>query len=179
MTGGNSHTDEEDLLKLAQSGEVYRDALSATRAVLPFWFWLVFLASIALVSDVAVRRISFERQEVALGSTRLWRRLRTGASEPQTTGDANLDRLLGRKRRVGESLDADLARKRFTPTGAPGDAPAPAGAAEFAARPSSPPLAPPPGDKPAAPAEDADDPLARLRKARDRAREQQRRDGAG
>ena len=176
ITRGNYHTDEDDLLKLAQSGEVYRDPLSATRAVLPFWFWLVFLASIALVSDVAVRRISFERGEVALGSTRLWRRLRTGSEQAETTGDANLDRLLGRKRAVGESLDADLSRRRYTPTG--DAAPTPAGADEFAARPSSPPLVPPPVAKPE-PAADADDPLARLKKARDRARDQQRRDGPG
>ena len=177
ITRGNYHTDEEDLLKLAQSGEVYRDPLSATRAVLPFWFWLVFLASIALVSDVAVRRIAFERDEVARGSTRIWRRLRTGANDVATTGDANLDRLLGRKRRVGESLEGDLARKRFVPTGE--SVPTPGGADEFAARPSSPPLVPPPVAKPTQPADDADDPLARLKKARDRARDQQRRDGAG
>ncbi len=178
ITNGKYHTDADDLQALAASGDVFRDAAAATRSVLPFWFWLVFAAAVLLVFDVGVRRIAVEPAEVESAATRAWRRLRTGAAGAVTTGDANLDRLLGRKRATGVALDENKARRRFDAPSLPVEAPE--GADGFAARTTAAtaPAAARTSEQPATP-DDANDPLARLRKARDRAREQQRRDRLG
>src|SRR5439155_5353994 len=78
ITGGKVYTeDDAELLRLAKSGEVSRDAPKAVRALLPFWFWMVFLAAVLLVVDIAARRISLEPAEVRAWAVLMWVRLRT------------------------------------------------------------------------------------------------------
>jgi uncharacterized membrane protein len=174
MTGGRFHTEaEDDLRGLLDSGELFRDAPTTVRALLPFWFWLVFAAGLLLLCDVAVRRISIEWSEVRSASAKAWANLRR---QPEVAEEsAGLGRLLRRKAAVGEAIDRDRSARRFEATGAPGE-PAPAGADEYeSAIPSGsapPPVAPRAEDRPA---EEEEDTFTKLRKARDRARRQQQR----
>ncbi|MGL6094281.1 MAG: hypothetical protein ACRC7O_00585, partial [Fimbriiglobus sp.] len=177
ITGGQFHTDDpEELKALAASGDVFRDAPGTVRALLPFWYWLVFAAGMLLVFDVGVRRVSLEPAEVRAAGRFVWSRLR---GEPDATMDAGagLGRLLQRKQAVDDTLERARAARRFAPS-VRGDEPpavAPSGADAFTGpAPTAPP--PPPPTRDAKPAgDDVDDPLARLRKARNRA--QHRRDG--
>jgi hypothetical protein len=172
MTGGTFRTEsDEDLQKALDAGEVFRDAPSVTRAVLPFWFWLVFAAGLLLLFDVAVRRISLEWVEVRLAAERTWAGLRQSQAEAEES--AGLDRLLRRRAAVGEAIDRERGTRRFEPTTT--SEPAPAGADEFISRaPTVPPSAPTP--QPEQPPAEEEDTFAKLRRARDRARRQQRRD---
>ncbi|OWK34537.1 VWA domain-containing protein [Fimbriiglobus ruber] len=177
MTGGTFHTEaDDDLRQLLASGELFRDAPSTTRALLPFWFWLVFAAGLLLVFDVGVRRISLEWAEVNGSAVRVWARLRR--REVAEDDSAALGRLLQRKAAVGEALDRDRAARRFesspTESAAP---PAPAGADDYAARaptggPNLPPPPPPTSEQSAG---DENDTFAKLRKAKQRAKHQQQR----
>ena len=171
-TGGKSFTDLDDLAALAKSGELFRAGAQGTRALLPFWFWLVFLAALCLLFDVAVRRISLDAREFAGESGKLWHRLRARPTEAESS--EHLDRLLSRKRGVGETLAQARAAKRFDLDSAPATV-APAGADGFSGPTAPPPPPRPPAPKPPAEDED-DDPLARLRKAKERAKEQHRRE---
>ena len=168
ITGGQFHTEaSEDLEALLKSGDLFRPAPQQTRAVLPFWFWLVFAAAFLLLLDVAVRRIAVEWAEVRRFGDRVWGTLRR---QPVTAADdAALGQLLRRKAEVGDRLKAT---RRFDPTASPTTEPAPAGADEFARRmgDAPPPTASPAGDRQAAPPPTDDDPMERLRQARDRAR---------
>ncbi|HET6575171.1 MAG TPA: VWA domain-containing protein [Fimbriiglobus sp.] len=174
-TGGKFHTeDEADLQQLLASGDLFREAPATVRALLPFWYWLVFAAGLLLLFDVATRRIAIEWAEVRTVSTRVWANLRH--QDVAVEESAGLGRLLRRKAAVGEVIDRDRSTRRFEPTTSPSD-PAPAGADEYvSAIPgvSAPPPPAPRTDEP--PAEEEEDTLTKLRKARDRARRQQRRD---
>lgn len=173
-TGGEFHTEDElDLRKLASSGDLFRPAPENVKAVLPFWFWLVFAAGIALLFDVGVRRISLEPAEVRTAASRVWSRLR--AKPVEETDDAGLGQLLRRKQAVGETIDRQRASRKFEPGAGP-ILPAPAGAdaAPVASAPGSP---IPPPTAPQAPEPEADDAFERLRKAKERAK-RNRPDGA-
>ena len=176
MTGGTFHTEaQEDLDKMLATGDLFRNPPSSTRALLPFWFWLVFVAAIALVFDVGTRRISLEWREVQVGATNIWAKIRQ--QELVADGGEGLVRLLKRKQAIGQTLDRNRAAKRFDPTTITADA-APAGADEFVANiPTGLPPAKPATDRaPAEPAEDEDDTLAKLRKAKKRAQDRTQRD---
>ncbi len=176
LTGGEFHTEsEEDLRNLVQSGELFRDAPSTTRALLPFWYWLVFAAGVLLLFDVAVRRVAVEWKEVRTASGKAWAGLRRQAEAGEES--AGLGRLLQRKAAVGEAIDRDRSARRFEPTRPPSE-PAPAGADEYVERtPSGQPPPPPAASRPEdRPAEEEEDTFTKLRKARDRARRQQQRD---
>ena len=168
-TGGNFVTEsDEDLDKLLKSGDVFREAPSTTRAILPFWFWMVFAAGLLLLFDVGVRRISVEPREVTTAATRVWGTLRhqkAAADDPHGLG-----RLLQRKAAVGEAIDRGRSARRFEPT-APTAEPAPLGADEYVTRTEALPPPPPPVRRPDQPPdEDPDDPLTRLKKAKERAK---------
>jgi uncharacterized membrane protein len=164
QTGGHFHTDE-GLGALESGDEWFRPAPATVRAVLPVWHWLVFAAGMLLLADVSVRRISLERGD--LRKLWAWMKRKPAEAEP-----AELDSLLRRAQAVrGRSA------RRFE-AGA-GAGPAPAGADEFggtfsrdAQRSETP--TPPPAAQP-----EEDDPLARLRKARDRARHRGRSEEGG
>lgn len=170
ITGGQFHT-EDDLTKWLATGDVFRPAPETVKAILPFWFWLVFTASLLLLFDVAIRRIALEWVEVRTAGLRFWRALR--ASEPWAAEGGALDRLQRRKVAVDETLARARAERRFDSTGAPPSDPAPAGADEYAART---PTGPPPNLPVARRTEDAppeeDDAFSRLQKAKKRARHQ-------
>ncbi len=174
-TGGRFHTEtDEDLRKLLDTDDLFREAPATVRALLPFWYWLVFAAGLLLLFDVAVRRIAVEWAEVRSASRKAWAYLRH--QEVAAEESAGLGRLLRRKAAVGEEIDRGRAARRFEPTGTPSD-PAPAGADEYVSQApggsSPPPAARPEPDQPAEAEEDTFD---KLRKARDRARRQHRRD---
>ncbi|HVK19059.1 MAG TPA: VWA domain-containing protein [Fimbriiglobus sp.] len=178
VTGGRFHTEaDEDLQKLLASGELFREAPATVRALLPFWYWLVFAAGLLLLLDVATRRIAIEWAEVRSASRKVWANLRH--QEVAAEESAGLGRLLRRKAEVGEVIDRGRATRRFEPSGTPSD-PAPAGADEYvSAVPGS--QSPPPAarraDEPAA--EEEEDTFSKLRKAKERARRQQQQRGEG
>jgi hypothetical protein len=172
ITGGQVHSEESGALKdLAASGDVYRPAPEGTRALLPLWYWLVFAAGVGLLADVGVRRISLEPGEVRAAAAKAWSRLRKKQqARAAAEEDAFLARLRQKKAVVEESLEREKAARKFEPAG-PAAEPPPAGA--DAGVPDGPPVfspkppPPPPAPKPAQ--EDADDYLAKLRKAKKRA----------
>src|SRR5262249_38796890 len=56
--------------------DVCRTGPPPSRAHLPLWFWLVFLAGIVLFLDVAVRRVAIEPEKVWLWAQGYWEKLR-------------------------------------------------------------------------------------------------------
>jgi uncharacterized membrane protein len=175
LTGGQFYTEDDPRLDEAvRTAAFFRPAPDATRALLPFWYWLVFAAGILLLVDVAIRRISLELAEVRSTCGKAWAWLR-GWNEPEPEAGSGLDRLSRRKAAVARELQRQQAARRFEPAGSSLAEPPPAGAEEYRLPPPA--VAPPSsGSPPAAesaqggPPAEADDPLTRLRKARDRAR---------
>jgi uncharacterized membrane protein len=172
ITGGEVYEeDPERLKKLASAGDLYRAAPEGTRALLPLWYWLVFIAGIGLLVDVGVRRISLEPGEVRHAATRTWARMRKKQeARAAAEEDAFLARLKQKKAVVEESLEREKAGRKFETTG-PVSEPPPAGADEgisagpsvFTPKPPTPPAAPKPAEEP------ADDYLSKLRQAKKRA----------
>jgi uncharacterized membrane protein len=171
ITGGQVHSEEpKELRELAQSGDLYRAAPEGTRALLPLWYWLVFIVGVGLLFDVGTRRISLEPQEVRQFAEKTWARVRKKPStRTSAEQDAFLSRLKQKKAVVEESLEREKAGRKFDAAG-PAAEPPPAGAdaSEPAERPVfTPPPPPKPVPKPAEPA--PDDYLSKLRKAKKRA----------
>jgi uncharacterized membrane protein len=169
-TGGTFHTDDEDdLRQLAKSVDLFREAPRTVRALLPFWYWLVFASGLLLLIDVGVRRVSIEWPEVRAAASKSWAALRAKTEEQRDS--AGLGRLLQRKQQVGEVIDRSRAARRYDPTAVPSGEPAPAGADEYVAQAPESRLPPPPAERPSeSRSSEAEDALSRLRKARDRAR---------
>jgi hypothetical protein len=170
LTGGTSHEEtDEDMAKLIRTGELFREAPSTVRAILPFWFWLVFAAALLLVVDVGVRRISLDPNEVRAGAREAWAKLR---AKPVVTDDpAGLGRLLQRKAAVEEERAKLKAARKFDwGVGPPPAEPAPAGADTFAAEMPTAPLPPPLPERPSEQKkEEPEDFFARMQKAKKRA----------
>lgn len=169
ITGGRYSTDAPDELEqLAKSADLFREAPKTTRAFQPFWHWLVFAAGVLLLLDVGVRRIAVEWSEVEAVASRLWARLR---ERPEAAASSTLGQLQLRKAQIDEQIERERAARRFDPTAAPSSEPAPGGAdAVVGSLPTSPlPSAPPPRTDAPARADEPQDMLSRLRKARDRA----------
>jgi uncharacterized membrane protein len=167
ITGGKEYA-EGDEEKVAKSGDVFRDAPKTVRALLPFWFWLVFAAGVLLVFDVGVRRVSLEPAEVRAAAVAVWTKLRSKAAKPAAASEG-LDRLRRAKEAVGERIEQERAGRRFDPTAAPpADAPVQT-ADELASAPPPPVMASPPPpprlDKPP----EGDDFFTRMHKAKKRA----------
>lgn len=171
-TDGQFHTEsDDDLNALLKSGALFRDAPSTTRAILPFWFWLVFLAALLLLLDVGIRRISLELAEVRRWIINIWagaRRQPLLAEEP-----SGLGQLLRRKAAVDDAIDRGRTSRKFDPAQARGAEPAPAGADEYVSNIPTGPTTPtaPTGDRTVQPVEE-EDALSRLRKAKLRAKHQ-------
>ena len=175
LTGGTFHEEATpELREWLESGGVFRKAPSTTRALLPFWFWLVFAAAILLLIDVGTRRISLEWLEVRTASTRFWRSLRQSREVAEES--AGLSQLLRRKASIEETEQRKRSSRRFDPDAVPTAEAAPEGADDYAARTES--AAPPPTATPIRQPEpvEEEDTFTKLRKARDRARRQQDRD---
>lgn len=170
ITGGEVYNEDGNALKnLASSGDLYRPAPEGVRALLPLWYWLVFIAGVGLLFDVGVRRISLEPGEVRQAAIKTWTRLRKQqAASAAAEETAFLARLKQKKAVVGENLEREKAGRKFESTG-PATEPPPAGA-DAGMTPAPPvftpkPATPPPAPKPA----EADDYLSKLRKAKKRA----------
>ena len=166
ITGGKVYEEgDEELAKLARSGEVFREATKTVRALLPFWFWLVLVAGLLLVFDVGVRRVSIEPADVRAWSGQLWAKLRSKATKTVADSEA-MERLRRAKAVAAERIDQGRAGRRFDPAAAPrGEAPVRT-ADEVA---SSPPVVPP--ATPQAAGKPDDDFMTRMRDAKRRARE--------
>ena len=169
--------------RLAQSGELYRPGPPGSAGQQPIWFWLLFLAGLGLLADVASRRITIEANDLAGPLANLWRRLRRMAPVP--TGEPEtLARLAGAKAAVLEQLTARRARRFEVSEDAPLAAPPPGADAPSPAKPppptsTAPPrapaagAAPPSGAPPGAGQEpgEGEDFAARLMRAKRKARE--------
>ena len=177
LTGGQFHTESsEDLQEWIRSGEIFREAKNTTRALLPFWFWLVFAAAVLLLVDVCVRRIALEWGEVRFAALRFWGGLRR--KDVVDEESAGLDKLLRRKAATVDVLDRGRATRKFDPTTTSVADPAPAGADEYASRAATgPPIATPIATRPERAEPVEDDAFEKLRKAKERAKHQrQKRD---
>ena len=162
MTGGNLYTeDAAELKKIVDAATVYRPAPANARTLQPVWFWLVMLAGIILLFDVAVRRIAIEPVAVTTAAAGWWEKLR-GRQNLTATLPEYLERLKSRKAEVGENLGADRSSRRYDGDGSA--APAPAGADDAAAPPRQ--SARP---RPSEPEPTGDDVHARLMRAKRKA----------
>jgi uncharacterized membrane protein len=113
ITGGQSYSDDEqELLRVARSGEVFRPGLALTKSLQPIWFWLVFAASVLLLFDVAVRRIAIDPVVAFAAAQGVWDRLR-GVSTPREVAAEFFERLQSRKAQVGQTMDQSRAARRF------------------------------------------------------------------
>lgn len=158
---------------LATGLEAWRHDLGTTTAATDMWPWLLLLALLLWPLDVAVRRVSVARSDLALGRAWVgerWRAWRGPARRPQPVGE-----MLAAKGRAGgrETRAALLRAERSagaeqpnTPPAATVQAAAPQPPASAPAA-ASPPLAAPP--TPDAPPEA--DTMSRLRDAKRRARD--------
>ncbi len=152
LTGGATLNEAADAFARVDSG-----VTRAREIAMP----LLALALLLLVFDIAVRRLLLRREDLA--AARAWMGVRVAPARPAPVpANPTLDRLAGAKRRVQERIGNPTAPEvpaRSTPSiAAPPEPPGP------------PPPAPPPVAPPAPPPTPADDPLARLRAAKERAR---------
>jgi uncharacterized membrane protein/Mg-chelatase subunit ChlD len=112
LTDGKPFT-EDSLYDVAKSGEVYRKMPLHYQSLQPLWYWLVLLAGLGLVLDVAVRRIAIDPSKLSAGATRVWDHLRGRRNLAEQTPQF-LDRLKNRKVQVGEAIDkGELKKRRF------------------------------------------------------------------
>jgi uncharacterized membrane protein len=163
-TGGRS---------LATGLDAWRHDLAATTAATDLWPWLLLLALLLWPLDVAVRRVSVARSDLALGRAWVgerWRAWRGPARRPQPVGEM----LAATRRAGGRETRAALLRSEPS-AGADQPATSPAATAQAAA-PQPPATAPAAASRPLAapPAPEAQpeaDTIARLRDAKKRARD--------
>ena len=171
-TDGNYFKEADDaaaIPKLAATADFFRKAPTSIRALLPFWYWLVFAAAFLLLFDVGARRISLESKELRQWGQRAWAKLRRQTLE-ETEEDGALGNLMKRKQAISDTLAKKRATRKFEPdAAAAAGEPAPAGADDYASKASGPPLPSAPSVREEKPAEDEeDDFLTRMRKAKER-----------
>jgi hypothetical protein len=160
MTGGNLYTEDASRLReIAEKATVYRPAPANARTLQPVWFWLVMLAGLILLLDVAVRRIAIEPVAVTAALSGFWEKVR-GRQGIAPKLPEYLERLKSRKAEVGENLGPDRASRRYEGNGA--SAPAPLGADDAAPTPTRPTARP----RPTEPEPTGDDYAARLMRAK-------------
>jgi hypothetical protein len=142
--------------------------LRATASFTELWPWLLILALLLWPFDIALRRVSIGRRELADGRAWLGRRWRgRRAAAPRTAATAGM--LAARDRAAGSGARAALRRPDAPPTGAPVEGPPPAGSAGAPERDE--PAADTTPSTPVGPTgADPTDTLARLREAKRRAR---------
>jgi uncharacterized membrane protein len=148
LTGGLTIADDADALtEAARSGAVFRPQPAGGMSLQPIWHWLVLLAGLGLLLDVAVRRIALEPARLVATAGTVWERLRgraVAAASPQF-----LDRLKSRKAQVEEARDRSKATRRFEGSAAPPPPPEAVGPTPPpASRPASPPPPPPAKEEP-------------------------------
>ena len=89
-----------------------REGLPPAKSLQPIWYWLLVLAGILLLFDVAVRRIAVNATEVAALAQKGWERLRGRAARADETPQF-LERLKSRKAQIVETIDKTRATRRF------------------------------------------------------------------
>jgi uncharacterized membrane protein len=155
LTGGSPLTEAAAAFNRVDSG-----VTRAREIAMP----LLALALLLLVFDIAARRLLLRREDFA--AARAWMttpRAAPARPAPAAPVDPTLERLAGAKRRAHERIGGPVAPEP--------PAPSATGAAALTDPARPPPPAPPPvAPPPAAPPASNDDPLARLRAAKERAR---------
>jgi uncharacterized membrane protein len=117
MTGGKSYRDDKDALAAAaRLAEVFRPVPESHASLQPLWPWLVFLAAICLLFDVALRRIAIQPEAVWNRAVAGWSKLRGRAVAEEST-TAFIERLKSRKAAVGDEMDKKKAGKKFEGVG--------------------------------------------------------------
>ena len=135
ITGGQVYKEDSKSLKdLAMSGELYRPAPEGVRALLPLWYWLVFIVGVGLLLDVGVRRISLEPAEVGRRRTGSGRG-RGGSGAKRRTKTTPSWPGCGRRKRWSGRAWTRAGRPKFDPTG-PSSEPPPPGADDGPSRPA-------------------------------------------
>jgi hypothetical protein len=174
MTGGQAYEDDEvSLTEAVKSGVVFRQAPQRVKSMLPLWHWLLALACLLLLCDVAVRRLAVEPRRVAARVQVLWARLR-GAPVAEPARAEYMERLQARKAQVAEGVAGGRAAQRFEGGPAPA-APVPAGVPAPQPQPARP---QPPAQPPAPQAEpQAGDFASRLLEAKKRVWEERKKEG--
>ena len=127
-TGGNYFKEADDaagVAKLAAAADFFRKAPTSIRALLPFWYWLVFAAAFLLLFDVGARRISLESKELRQWGQRVWAKIRRQTVE-EADEDGALGNLMKRKKAVGDTLAKKRASRKFDIPEVPAGEPAPA-----------------------------------------------------
>jgi uncharacterized membrane protein len=101
------------LTEAATSGLVFRrEGLPPAKSLQPIWYWLLVLAGILLLFDVAIRRIAVNATEVAAVAQKGWLKLRGRAVRGDETPQF-LERLKSRKAQISETIDKTRATRRF------------------------------------------------------------------
>ena len=114
-TGGRVYSsDDEDLRKLAEDGELFRAVPLSDLSQQPVWFWLVLLAGLCFLGDVAARRIALEPAKWFAPVYHLWLRLR-GHSYVQPS--VPMGRLQTRKAQM--SQDWERTSRKYESEGEP------------------------------------------------------------
>ncbi|GIW82170.1 MAG: hypothetical protein KatS3mg105_3977 [Gemmatales bacterium] len=178
MTGGRVFADSEEVLAAAgREAIVFRhEDLPRSRRLKPIWYWLLTLAAVFLVFDVAVRRIAIEPSEFAQAMARIWGRLRGQTAKDEATPEF-FDRLKTRKDRLEEEIRRTRAARRFEGDTAP-TPPVPEAAPETPppSRPASTPSPPTPQMAPEQPQDEPADFATRLMRAKKRVWEERGKD---
>ncbi|HWY87455.1 MAG TPA: hypothetical protein VNX28_12055, partial [Gemmataceae bacterium] len=145
ITGGSIYKeDASSLARAAQSGDVFRTNPISQQSLQPLWYWLVVLAGLCLLGDVATRRIAIEPTAAWAGAIALWGRIRRQDMPEATT--VFIERLQTRKAKVGETIEKEKAAKRFEAGPGVADAAVPDATT---AKPAEAPKKPAPAKKPA------------------------------
>jgi uncharacterized membrane protein len=114
LTGGNVYKDKDtSLAEAAHAGVVFRlSGLPPAKNLQPVWYWLLLLAGIGFLFDVAVRRLAIDSAQVAGAVQRGWLYLR-GRAAVVAAAPQFLDRLKTRKAQVAETLERSRGARRF------------------------------------------------------------------
>lgn len=165
-TGGERFDDDaETLTEIANSGQVFRPTPAGFTSYQPMWHWLLYLAAIVFLIDVAIRRIAFERIDFVGPFHKAWLWLRGREEEEQTP--QFFERLKNRKAQIGERLSRPEPSRKFENQGEPMTAPSGADTSTAPLPTSKPPSSASTSDE-----DDEDDFAARLLKAKKRIQEE-------
>jgi uncharacterized membrane protein len=109
LTGGKTYEDDDAALRVAaQSGDLFRPVPDPVRGMQPLWPYLVALACLLLLCDVAVRRLAIDLPELAEKAEKIWARLRGRAMPPPEAAES-----LQTPRPEPTASSSDLASRRF------------------------------------------------------------------
>ena len=115
MTGGKAYRDELAVLEdAARNSDVFRPVPESHASLQALWPWMVCLAALCLLFDVAIRRVAIQPETVWGKAVTLWDKLRGRASVEETLPEY-IQRLKSRKAQVGETMDKEKAAKKFEP----------------------------------------------------------------